>query len=260
MNKKLILTFASALLALTACDTNVTSNTSNATSSTSGTAMTTTSIVPQKTLTASSTNEKPFSAEMLGIIDPDKYTAGQTASVTFSGFPKTVNGFKDAQERIGKTPVGAVLLELLAFEIYCHNNAAGKECLALANVDNNIQCVDRILKDRYNPKQGNYYTPQLVASYLEGATPMNGYKANKPFKINIRTSASHKYEDSESLRGTVLYLEVSSNGYDSNWRGISVVKQKGCPYYKVVNNPSMYTQCKPVSFKCDDEYVDVCEQ
>lgn len=259
MNKKLILTYAVALLALTACDTNVTNNT-NTNGASNGTLMTTTSIASPIPAATASANEKSITSEIKGGIDRVNYKAGQTASVTFSGFPKTVNGFKQAQEKLGTTPEGAVLLELMAFEIYCHDKAAGKACLELANVDNNIQCVDRILKDRYNPKQGNYYTPQLVASYLEGATPMNGYKANKPFKINIRTSNSHKYEDSESLRGTVLYLEISSNGYDSNWRGISVVKQKGSPYYKVVNNPSMYTQCKPVSFKCDDEYVDVCAQ
>lgn len=195
-----------------------------------------------------------------GKIDPNKYEAGKMSGVTFSGFPQSVDGFQSLQERLGTSPEGAVLLELMAFEIYCHNQTAGKQCLALANVDNNVECVHRILRDRYNPSMGNYYTPQLVASYLEGATPMNGYKANKPFKMVVRTHTVNKYEDVESLRGTVISLQVKSTGYDSEWRAVTVVKSKGSSVYKVVNNPSMYTQCKPVSFKCDDEYVDICHQ
>lgn len=202
----------------------------------------------------------PISSEIKGGIDPSKYVAGQTASVTFSGFPQTLEAFKAVQEKLGTTPEGAVVLELMAFEIFCHDQNVGKQCLELCNVELNIDRVYRILKDRYDPKYGSYYNPFLVATFLEGATPMNGYKANKPFKVNVRTHTAQPYEDAESYRGTIISLQVQSKGYDTEWRGVSVVKSKGCPYYKVVNNPSMYTQCKPVSFKSDDEYVDICQQ
>ncbi len=202
----------------------------------------------------------PITFDIKGGIDPSKYVAGQPSSVTFSGFPQTLEAFKAAQEKLGTTPEGAVVLELMAFEIFCHDQNVGKQCLELCNVELNIDRVYRILKDRYDPKYGSYYNPFLVATFLEGATPMNGYKANKPFKVNVRTHTAQPYEDAESYRGTIISLQVQSKGYDTEWRGVSVVKSKGCPYYKVVNNPSMYTQCKPVSFKSDDEYVDVCQQ
>ncbi len=212
---------------------------------------------------AESKNNAPVSSitvDVKGGIDPTKYVAGQSSYVTFSGFPRSLDEFKAAQEKLATTPEGAVVLELMAFEIFCHDQNVGKQCLDLCNVDVNIDRVYRILRDRYDPKYGNYYTPQLVATFLEGATPMNGYKANKPFKVNVRTHTAQPYEDAESYRGTIISLQVQSKGYDTEWRGVSVVKSKGCPYYKVVNNPSMYTQCKPVSFKCDDEYVDICQQ
>lgn len=195
-----------------------------------------------------------------GGINPKEYKGGETATISFSEFPKDLNSFKQAQEKLGTTPEGAVLLELFAFEIYNHNHAEGEECLKLANVSNNISSVLRILKDRYNPAFGDYYTPQLVATFLEGATPENAYKANKPYKVTIRSHKSLPYEDSNTLKGTVLKLEVFSNGYDTQWRGVSVVKAKGEQFFKIVNNPSMYTQCKPVSFKIDDEYTDIWNQ
>lgn len=209
---------------------------------------------------AESSSVSPITVDVKGGIDPSKYVAGQTSYVTFSGFPRSLDEFKAAQEKLGTSPEGAVVLELMAFEIFCHDQNVGKQCLDLCNVELNIDRVYRILRDRYDPKYGSYYNPFLVATFLEGATPMNGYKANKPFKVNVRTHTAQPYEDAESYRGTIISLQVQSKGYDTEWRAVSVVKSKGCPYYKVVNNPSMYTQCKPVSFKCDDEYVDVCQQ
>ena len=253
MNKKLIPAVLFALVAFTSCD-------NSATNANQGIAPTPNSTVSTEASAATTGPAKAVSFNITGGINPETWKGGETASITFDEFPQNVESFKLTQETLGKTPEGAVLLELMAFEICCHDKAAGLECLQLANVANNVDCVNRILKDRYDPKYGDYYTPQLVASYLEGATPENAYKANKPFKINIRSHAAKKYEDSNSLKGTVLYLEVCSQGYDTNWRGISVVKQKGSPYYKVENNPSTYTQCKPVSFKIDDEYTDICKQ
>lgn len=260
MNKKLIPALLFALVACASCDNSAPSQASEGIASAP--------INTEKTDTKTSAPEasapvgpvKAVSFSTTGGINPTTWKGGETASITFEEFPQNVESFKLTQETLGKTPEGAVLLELMAFEIYCHNKAAGLECLNLANVANNVDCVHRILKDRYDPQYGDYYTPQLVASYLEGATPENAYKANKPFKVNIRSHKFNKYEDSNSLKGTVLYLEVFSQGYDTNWRAISVVKQKGSPIYKVVNNPSTYTQCKPVSFKIEDEYVDICKQ
>lgn len=193
-------------------------------------------------------------------INPIDWKPGETATLTFSGFPRNAAQLQAVQEQYGGKPEVAVLLELMAFEIYNHDKEEGSKCLDMVNVTNNIPDVTRILKDRYNPQYGDYYTPQLVATYMEGATPENAYKAKQPFTIQVRSHKVNKYQDSNALKGTVLYLEVYSSGYDTPWRGISVTKQKGCPYYKAVNCPSLYTQCKPVSFKIDDEYTDIWAQ
>ena len=205
-------------------------------------------------------NTQPITVTTKGGIDPQNWKPGETATLTFNRFPKNAAEWQAVQEQYGNKPEAAVLLELMAFEIYNHDKEEGGKCLDMGNVTNNIPDVTRILKDRYNPQYGDYYTPQLVATYMEGATPENAYKANQPFSIQVRSHKVNKYQDSNALKGTVLYLEVYSSGYDTPWRGISVTKQKGCPYYKVVNCPSLYTQCKPVSFKIDDEYTDIWAQ
>ena len=205
-------------------------------------------------------NAQPITVTTKGGIDPQTWKPGETATLTFNRFPKNAAEWQAVQEQYGNKPEAAVLLELMAFEIYNHDKEEGGKCLDMGNVTNNIPDVTRILKDRYNPQYGDYYTPQLVATYMEGATPENAYKANQPFTIQVRSHKVNKYQDSNALKGTVLYLEVYSSGYDTPWRGISVTKQKGCLYYKAVNCPSLYTQCKPVSFKIDDEYTDIWAQ
>lgn len=205
-------------------------------------------------------SSQSISITVKGGINPSAWKPGETATLTFNRFPRNAAQLQAVQEQYGGKPEVAVLLELMAFEIYNHDKAEGLKCLEMVNVTNNIPDVTRILKDRYNPQYGDYYTPQLVATYVEGATPENAYKANQPFTIQVRSHKVNKYQDSNALKGTVLYLEVYSSGYDTPWRGISVTKQKGCPYYKAVNCPSLYTQCKPVSFKIDDEYTDIWAQ
>lgn len=247
-----------AALSLAACDNNSGQPAAaDAPNNTTFCTPTTANVATEKTEAASSAE---FSFQTEGSINPKTYKPGETACISFNTFPRNVEEFQKAQEQLGTTPEGAVVLELFAFEIYNHDHTAGEECLKMANTSLNTSSVLSILKDRYNPKYGDYYTPQLVASYLEGATPENAYKANKPFKVTIRSHKSNAYEDANSLKGTVLKLEVYSNGYDTHWRGINVVKSKGETYYKVVNNPATYTQCKPVSFKTEEDYTDIWDQ
>ena len=49
---------------------------------------------------------------------------------------------------------------------------------------------------------------------------------------------------SQLLKGTVIYMLIDSKGWDTNWRGVEVVKPEGSDYYVVSNCPAMYTQCK----------------
>lgn len=203
---------------------------------------------------------QPITLEIDGSIHPTEWVPGQTSTITFNRFPTSATAFRQVLEKYGNKPEVAVLLQLMAFEIYNHNKEEGLSCIEMINVENNIDNVVRILKDRYNPAYGEYYTPQLVATFLKGTSPENAYKADKPFTIQVRTHKANKYQDSNTLKGVVLYLEVYSSGYDTHWRGISVVKSKGSSIYKVVNSPALYTQCQPVSFKTEEEYIDIWHQ
>lgn len=192
---------------------------------------------------------------------------GQKCTITFSGFPQTLEGLKKAQEKIGGRAEGAVLLQLFAFELYGHNyttdKALGEECVKLVNVENNYTSVFSIIQDKYNPKYQDTYMPYLVASYVKGASANNAYKATKPFQITIQSSYASAPQDVSLAKGTNIYLQVLCYGTDQeggSWRGCEVMKQKGSPYYKVFNCPGMYLGVLPVSFKIDDEYVDICKQ
>lgn len=188
-----------------------------------------------------------------GGISPDKWKGGQKATVTFDAFPTTVAEFEALQAQIGGTPEGAVALQLIAFEMYRNDKQVGTECVKLNNVDTNIPSVMRRLPEIFR-QNDSYARLHLVATYLKGSTPQNGFNPDKPYTVEVRTSNVHQYERSQSLKGYVLYLEVYSSGYSSQWRGCEVVKQKGCDYYKVSNSPSMYVQCQEVPFDSERDF------
>lgn len=205
---------------------------------------------------ATAETEEPIEVSMNGNISPDTWTPGEEATVTFSHFPTTVAGFRQIQEQIGNTPQGAVALQLIAFEMYNKNTAVGTECISLNNTEINIPSVMRRMPEIFNKHnaEDSYGRLHLVATYLEGATPENGFNPTRPYTVRVRSSKVRDYERSESLKGYVLYLEVFSNGYDTSWRGCDVIKQKGSDYYKVNNSPSMYVQCKEVPFDAKEDY------
>lgn len=188
-----------------------------------------------------------------GTINESVWTAGETASISLSRLPASMGEFKGLQQKIGAAPEGAVMLQLVAFELYHKSQLLGRMCVELNNVDTNVTLVTDRLHEVYG-KDTYYARPYLVASYLDGATPQNGYNPTKPYTIKVRTSAGRKYERSESLKGYILYLEAYSSGYDTSWRGCEVVKQKGNSYYKVSNSPAMYAQCKDIPFDAEKEY------
>lgn len=214
------------------------------------------SVQVEETEASSSSIDENIEASMEGSINPNTWTPGEEASVTFSAIPTTVSGFEKLRSQIGNTPQGAVALQLIAFEMYNQNTEVGTECVNMNNTDINQPSVLRRLHDIFgkgNPED-TYVRKHLVATYFDGATPENGFNPNKPYTVKVRTSNVRDYERAESLKGYVLYLEVYSNGYDTAWRGCEVVKQKGDEYYKVSNSPSMYVQCKEVPFDSEKDY------
>lgn len=197
----------------------------------------------------------PIETSISGSIDPKEWTPGEEATVSISHFPNTLAEFENLQEQIGDTPQGAVMLQLAAFELYNRDTKAGEEAIKLCNTEINVPSVMRIIPDKFGKtKYNDQHTPFLVATYLDGATPENGYNPTKPYTIQVRSSKVHKYERSEILKGYVLSLEVYSSGYDTHWRGCEVIKQKGNPYFVVNNSPAMYMGCKDIDWESDAEY------
>lgn len=198
----------------------------------------------------------PIEITVSGGINPTTWTAGEEATITFSHFPTNQAEFVEAQKTLGKTPEGAVVLQLMAFHVYSKDKAAGEACVGLCNTETNKPSVIRRLADMLvvDARDTQYARPYLVAAFLEGATPTNGYNPTKPYKVKIRSHQTNKYERSEMLKGYVLHLEVYSDGYDTPWRGCDVVKQQGSDVFVVSNCPAMYTQCKEIAFDATSEF------
>lgn len=199
---------------------------------------------------------RPQTITIEGEINHTEYTGGVESTITFDHFPKNVAEFNNALEQIGQEPQGAVVLMLMAMELYRNDSIAGVECLKTINTETNLPGALRQIRDKLRPSnpKDSYARSYLVAAFMQGATPENGYNAPTPYKVKVRTNPVNRYEESNSLKGYVLYLQVESQGYDTPWRGVEVCKSKGDSHYRIVNCPSMYTQCKEISWKTDAEF------
>lgn len=189
---------------------------------------------------AMETEKKETSASVIGATEwePNKET-----SVSFNEFPTTIDEWKQMQRKLGSQPQGAVALQVMAFELYRNNRTDGEQALKLNNTSTNYNStVERLReimgKDKY------YARPYIAWALLEGATPENGYYVRPPYTIRMKVDPNRKYQESQLLHGTVIYLLIDSKGWDTNWRGVEVVKPAGSDYYVVSNCPAMYTQCK----------------
>lgn len=195
-----------------------------------------------------------LSYKISGTIDHSTWTPGQESTVTFTGMPKTVAQFQDAIAAIGSEPQGAVLLCLIAMEMYRRDNSVGAECVKLIQTDSNLPSIMRRLPEIFR-KNDTYARPYLVSAFMMGANPRNGYNPEYPYKIRVRVNPANGYEKSMSLKGYVLHLQVYSDGYDTHWRGVDVVKQVGCDYYKVQGCASCYTQCQELDWEYPAEWI-----
>ncbi len=167
--------------------------------------------------------------------------------------PATLEEFQALQAEIGAEPEGCIMLQLVAMEMYRRDKAVGLECLRLNNTETNLSSMTRRLDELYRPND-SYARPYLVSSFFKGAKPSNGYNPEKPYTIRVRKDPSKSDERSQSLKGYVKHYQIYSDGYDTAWRGIDVVQQKGDDFYRVSNCPSIYTQCKEVDFDATDDW------
>ena len=168
--------------------------------------------------------------------------------------PATLAEFQALQAQLGTTPEGCIMLQLVAMEMYRRDKNVGLECLRLNNTETNLSSVTSRLKELYR-QNDSYARPYLVSSCFKGATPANGYNPDKPYTIQVRRDPARPDDErSQMLKGYVKHFQLYSDGYDTHWRGISVVQQKGDAYYRVSNCPSILTQCKEIDFDATDDW------
>jgi hypothetical protein len=177
--------------------------------------------------------------------------------VSIEKIPATLEEFQALQAELGTTPEGCIMLQLVAMEMYRRDKNVGTECLRLNNTDTNLSYVTSRLKEIF--REGDSYArPYLVSTYFEGAKPSNGYNPKKPYTIRVRRNPAYPNDErSQALKGYVKYFQVYSDGYDTPWRGIEVVQQKGDTYYRVSNCPSVYVQCKEVDFDATEDWKEL---
>ena len=181
-----------------------------------------------------------------GAISHDTWTDGQTSTVTFARFPASLAEWQQAQSVLGSEPQGAVALQVMAFELFRRDPAAGRQALEKNNTSTNFNSTVERLQQLMDAKDTYYARPYIAAALLKGATPDNGYQPETPYRVEMRVNPATKYQESQMLHGTVISLQVNSQGWDTNWRGVEVVKPEGQTFYVVSNCPALYTQCKQV--------------
>ena len=181
-----------------------------------------------------------------GKINHQNWSKHQKSTITFTNVPATIEEFKKVRDKLGREPQGAVALQIMAFEMYRRDPALGAEALQLNNTSTNYSSTMRQLKQVMNEDDPSYARPYLAAALLQGAKNTNAYTPKYPYEAKIQVNPVTKYQESEILDGTVIYLQVISEGWDTNQRGVEVVRPDGEDYYVVSNCPAMYTQCKKI--------------
>ena len=199
-------------------------------------------------------------AQLGNLVNKLKDTSTKAASKTQDGkmsveaIPSTLDEFKALQAELGTTPEGCIMLQLVAMEMYRRDKNVGRECLALSNTSTNLSSVTSRLNELYRPND-SYARPYLVSACFKGATPANGYNPNKPYTIEVRRDPVRPDDErSQMLKGYVKYFQLYSDGWDTHWRNVDVVKQQGDEYYRVSNCPAILTQCKEIDFDATDEW------
>lgn len=208
-----------------------------------------------------STSSAKLEVSMSGAINHTTYTLGQTASVSFNRFPKTVAEFKEVREKIGGEPHGAVALQIMAYEMYRRDRTIGEECVKLNNLTNNVTLPLSRLRELFGTDV-NYARPYQMAAMLKGATPENGYNPTKPYTIEVRVSAGNPYQYSSIYQTNVLYLQLLTQGRDNGVVGVDVLntldpnQPSGGKYFIVFACSSVYSQVKAISFSATFKGLD----
>lgn len=184
-----------------------------------------------------------------GEISHDTYTNGQTGTITFSRFPTTLAEFKHVRDQIGAEPHGAVALEIMAFEMFRRNKDVGSACIDLNSTTTfATNCKTQL-------KRSLEVCPYMLAAYLQGTTPDNGYNPSEPYTIEIKVDDAIEYEYSSIYQCNVLALVIRCSGKGSEWQKVSVIctAKPGEPskkkYFIVMSGGGLLSKVQEVSFE-----------
>lgn len=175
-----------------------------------------------------------------------------TAFVTFTNIPSGYKEFETVyKELLGKSLQGTAAMIPMAMEIYGRDRETGLKCIKLLCVENNVNSMVSILKDKFgepSPYAGpndTYMQRYLPAATLKGALPTNAYKANEPYTVEMLASVNLPQRlNFSATPGLVTYLYVLGGGWDTTQRSAEIFLADGQELYKVFNCPAFYTQCK----------------
>ena len=175
-----------------------------------------------------------------------------SASVTFTNIPADYAEFETVYNRLlGKTPAGAAAMVPMAIELFARDKGVGERCLKLLlNGQSTVDEMVRVLKTKldasqYGPENDQYLQRYMAAALLKGANNANGYTPDEPYTVEM-CSSPNKVKEAPLSGGTVYYLFILANGWDSFQRSVEVIQPTGSEYYKVFNCPATYSQCKPI--------------
>lgn len=168
------------------------------------------------------------------------------ARISFNDFPTNLTDWEQMRTQVKNAPEGVLLMQLLAFELYHKRTFEGQQAVAKNSTTTAYNETMERLPDIFGKQTGGdiqYARPYIVWSYLEGATPENGYKPSTPYTIRVRERMNSK-QWSDMGNGYVYTLEVYSEGYDTHWRAVQVIFSKG--EWLIFSCPALYAQCKEI--------------
>lgn len=176
-----------------------------------------------------------------------------TASVTFTHIPSGFTEFEAVYKGLlGKSPQGVAAMAPMALEIYARSPETGEKCLQLlCDSDATVSGIIRILKTKlipsvYSGSSDGYLQRYLPAASLKGAVYTNAYAPTTPFTVETCRSANAPQEKKMSPYGTVYYLYLFAEGWESNRRPVDLFLPLNESLYKVNGMSSLYTQCRDI--------------
>ena len=173
-----------------------------------------------------------------------------TAFVTFTNFPADYREFEAVYNGLlGKSIQGAASMIPMAIEMYAMDANEGEKCFnLLCNSESTVSGIIRILKTKlvpgkYSPDNDSYIQRYMAAALLKGANSKNAYAPEYPYVVEMAASPNGVHEVTD---GTVTYIYIIADGWDTRQRGVEVFKPEDGELYKVYDCPSCYTQCKNI--------------